>query len=42
MSRKSFTLKVEAARSSETNVFYLNTTWGHNPENLDLKGHINA
>jgi hypothetical protein len=31
-----FTLKIEAAWISETSVFYHNTTWRHNPEDLDL------
>jgi hypothetical protein len=31
-----FTLKMEAARSSETLVFYHITTWYHNPEDHDL------
>jgi hypothetical protein len=34
-----FTLKMEAALSSETMVSYYNTTWRHNPEDLDLKHH---
>jgi len=32
-----FTLKMEAARSSETLVSYCNTTQHHNPEDLDMK-----
>jgi hypothetical protein len=31
-----FTLKMEAARSSEMSVSYCNTTWHHIPEDLDL------
>jgi len=34
-----FTLKMETARSSKTMVSYHNTTWCHNPENLDLNFH---
>jgi hypothetical protein len=32
-----FTLKMEAARPSETLVSYCNITRRHNPEDLDLK-----
>jgi hypothetical protein len=32
-----FTLKMEAARTSETLVSYYNITWHQNPEHLDLK-----
>jgi hypothetical protein len=32
-----FTLNMEAAWTSETIVSYYNTTWHHNPEELDLK-----
>jgi hypothetical protein len=31
-----FTLKMEAVRSSETSVPSHNTTWRHNPEDLDV------
>jgi hypothetical protein len=34
-----FTLKMEAACTSETSVFYHNTTWRHNPEDLNLYLH---
>jgi hypothetical protein len=34
-----FTLKMEAARSSEILASYCNTTWHHNPEDLDLNLH---
>jgi len=34
-----FTLKLEAALSSETVVSYHNTTWRHNLEDLDLNLH---
>jgi hypothetical protein len=34
-----FTLKIEAARSSETLVFYHITTWYHNPEDHDMNLH---
>jgi len=34
-----FTLKIDAARFSETSVSYYNTTWRHNPEDLYLKYH---
>jgi hypothetical protein len=34
-----FTLKLEAALSSETVVPYHNTTWRHNLEDLDLNLH---
>jgi len=30
-------VNMKAVRSSETLVFYYNTTWRHNPEDLDLK-----
>jgi hypothetical protein len=33
-----FAQKIEAVRSSETFVSYHNTTWRHNPEDLDFKG----
>jgi hypothetical protein len=32
-------VKIKAARTSETLVSYHNTTWRHNPEDLDLKRH---
>jgi hypothetical protein len=35
-----FTLKMEAARSSEMLVSYHNTTWRHNPKDLDLNKQI--
>jgi hypothetical protein len=33
---RDFTLKVEAGWSSEASVSYRNTTWRHNPKDLDL------
>jgi hypothetical protein len=37
-----FTLKMEAARSSETLVSYHSTTWSHNPEDLNLNYHCHV
>jgi len=34
-----FKVKMEAERSSETFVSHRNTTWRHNPEDLDLNPH---
>jgi hypothetical protein len=34
-----FTLKIEAVMSPNTLVSYFNSTWDHNPENLDLNLH---
>jgi len=37
--RRTSTLKMVAKRSSETLVTYRNSTWSHNPGDLDLKLH---
>jgi len=34
---EAFTLKMVAAQTSETLVYYYNTIWHHNPKHLNLK-----
>jgi len=39
LAASTFTLKMEAAKSSKTLVSYHGATWHHNPEDLDLNSY---